>query len=627
MNGKLDILQKNGSYLPNSTITIDDLEVNHNYLGSFDAKITGNSSLTRYTVDAKIKNDDAKSFQAIGDIDVTKNKSYIDVDLKFKDFKLDILTPFLDPVLNKIRGDLNGTAKVEGDLNKPNMNGELTIDRGGLNVPLLNVDFGFQNKASVTLKEQTFTFNKVKITDTKENTKGVLDGSISHVNFSNWKLDLTIDTDRLMVLDTKFTEESLYYGKGFIGGTAKIFGPTQALRISAEAETKKGTTFFIPLSDVETFGDNSFIHFLSPEEKDAKYSGQEVKIDNVSGVELFFDLDVTNDALIEIVMDRTTGSSISGRGAGQLLFNINTNGKFEMFGDFIVYEGVYNFLFGGVVQKEFSVRPFESTLAWNGDPLDAAINIQAIYKLRTNPSALLDNPIRQSIPVELEINLTGQLAKPEPEFTFNFPNVTSTIKSELNYRLDSKDERDNQALYILATGSFNRQNKDINITGTITERLNGLINGFFTDNDSKINIGLNYEAGLNRPDLITEDRLGVTLQTQITDRVLINGKVGVPIGGAGATESVIAGDVQIDFLLNEDGTLTATVFNRENSIRNFGEEIGYTQGLGINYTVDFDTFGELLRRIFNKKEKPTLETEDQNNSQKENNALPRWYWY
>ena len=75
----------------------------------------------------------------------------------------------------------------------------------------------------------------------------------------------------------------------------------------------------------------------------------------------------------------------------------------------------------------------------------------------------------------------------------------------------------------------------------------------------------------------------------------------MPIGGA--TESVIAGDVQVDFLLNEDGTLTAKVFNRENSIRNFGEEIGYTQGVGLSYNVDFDTFGELMNKIFKSKKK------------------------
>ena len=79
----------------------------------------------------------------------------------------------------------------------------------------------------------------------------------------------------------------------------------------------------------------------------------------------------------------------------------------------------------------------------------------------------------------------------------------------------------------------------------------------------------------------------------------MNGKVGVPVGGV--TESVIAGDVQIDLLLNDDGSLVARFFNRENTIRNFGEEIGYTQGLGVSYNIEFDTFKEFLGIIFSGK--------------------------
>jgi len=85
------------------------------------------------------------------------------------------------------------------------------------------------------------------------------------------------------------------------------------------------------------------------------------------------------------------------------------------------------------------------------------------------------------------------------------------------------------------------------------------------------------------------------LSTQISDRVLINGQVGVPIGGV--TESVIIGDLEIDFLLNADGSLRASVFNRENNIQFIGEEIGFTQGVGLSYNVDFDTFKELIRKI------------------------------
>ena len=612
VNGKLDVLQKNGSYLPNSTIVIDDFMVNDFLLGSFDATITGNESLTNYSVDATIKNDITRSFGAKGNIFVSGKQSTIDVTLDFNAFNLFPLNPLLDGVLSDIRGEANGNVKVVGDLRKPDINGDLILKNGGLGIPYLNVDYDFNTNASVTLKDQSFIFNNVRLTDTKYSSKGLLNGTLSHVNFSNWNLGLNITTPRLLVLDTEESEESLYYGTGFIGGRASIYGPTEQLVISVVGETKRGTVFKIPLSDAESFGDNTYIHFITKEEKEARKKGVEVVFEEIKGLELDFDLDVTEDAEVEIIIDKDTGHSLKGRGIGGLLIEINTNNKFNMWGDFAVFEGVYNFAYGGIIQKEFIVQP-GGTIAWEGDPLDAIINMRAIYKTQANPSPLLDNPINRSIPVELNIAITGDLEQPKPEFSFEFPNVNSTIKSELNYRLESKDERDTQALFLVSTGSFSSGLNALNASGTIAERLNGIINGIFTSDDSKVNVGLNYEAGQNRPDYQTDDRFGVTLQTQISDRVLINGKVGVPVGGA--TETVIAGDVEIDFLLNEEGTLTAKVFNRENSIRNFGEAIGYTQGVGLSYNVDFDTFKELIRKLFKKSKK--VETATEESTQKE----------
>ncbi len=605
VNGKLDILQQKGRYLPNSTITIDDLEVNDLVLGSFDAKIIGDESLTNYEVNAKIKDDTTESFSAIGNIDVAANTSSINVDLNFNKFNLSPLNPFLSDILTNIRGEVTGVAKVHGSLKLPEIDGQLELNKAGLTVPYLNVDYDFADKSSVTLDNQSFVFNTINLTDTKYNSKGVLNGSINHVNFSEWSLDIDVNTSRLLVLDTEEeTEDAPYYGTGYIGGTASIFGPTNDLIIKVIAETKPGTIFIIPLSDTESFGDNSYIHFLTPEEKRAKKEGKELKTKDISGLELDFELDITQDAEIEIVIDKVSGSTIKGRGVGGLLIDINTNGKFNIWGDFSVFEGIYNFKYGGIVQKKFEVEP-GGTIAWEGDPFNAKLAINAIYKTQTNPSPLLDNPINRTIPVHLKTSLTGQLIKPEIDFSFEFPTVNSTVKSELQYRLDSKEDRDNQALYLLATGAFSGRLNSLNVTGTIAERLNGIINGFFSAGDNKVNIGFNYEAGENTPDYQTDDRLGVILQTNISDRILLNGKVGVPVGGV--SETVVAGDVQIDFLLNEEGTLRAKVFNRENSIRNFGEEIGYTQGVGIAWSVDFDRFGELIDIILKGKKKVEAE--------------------
>ena len=73
------------------------------------------------------------------------------------------------------------------------------------------------------------------------------------------------------------------------------------------------------------------------------------------------------------------------------------------------------------------------------------------------------------------------------------------------------------------------------------------------------------------------------------------------------SESVIVGDVEIDFLLNENGTLRAKVFNRQTDIQFFGETEGYTQGIGLSYAVDFSTFKGLLRKIFAGKTKEAIE--------------------
>ena len=89
-----------------------------------------------------------------------------------------------------------------------------------------------------------------------------------------------------------------------------------------------------------------------------------------------------------------------------------------------------------------------------------------------------------------------------------------------------------------------------------------------------------------------------TRTISISDNILFNGKIGVPIGGI--EEPLIIGDVQLDFILNSDGSLKAKVFNRENEFRYIGEELGYTQGVGLSYQVDFQTFRDLISKILQK---------------------------
>ena len=99
----------------------------------------------------------------------------------------------------------------------------------------------------------------------------------------------------------------------------------------------------------------------------------------------------------------------------------------------------------------------------------------------------------------------------------------------------------------------------------------------------------------------------------------MNGKIGVPIGGL--EQTLIVGNVQMDFLLNDEGSLKAKVFSKENEFRYLGDELGYTQGLGISYDVDFNTIKSLIKKIKNKESNINTGKVDFNNNLNETNFI------
>ena len=606
LNGQLNISQLESVYLPKSNLTIDNLALNDFNLGSFKAAIKGNQSLTNYDVNIALKDGDVESLSVVGLLDVSGENSELNLDINFDDLILNPLNPFGTDVITNIRGDISGFANVSGRLEKPQIEGRLTLNNGGLAIPYLNVDYEFVNNSTIKLREQSFIFEQALMVDTDYQSQVLLDGSISHNNFSNWSLDLNFESDRLLVLNTDEQDESIYYGTAFVDGSIDITGPTDQLFIEANVSTSEGTVFKIPLNDNEILAENSYIHFLSPKEKSIQNSGQPLlEQDDIKGLEMAFNMDVNDNAEIEIVLDKNTGSSILGRGNGSMLAQINTKGKFQMFGDFIVLSGIYNFSFGRIIQKKFKVVK-DGTLGWDGNPLSADINIKALYDgISVNPSTLLDNPINQSIPAEVEIHLTGQLEQPNLDFDVRFPSVNSTLNSELSDRLRDKDRRQFQALSLLATGAFRSEltlgSQDA--FGIVSDGVTNILNELFADDDNKVKLGIDVDLGETTPEYESDSRVGVTVSTKLSENVLINGKVGVPVGGV--SETTVAGDFEVEVLLNEDRTLSLKFFNRENSIQNFGEQIGYTQGVGLSYNIEFDNLKELFEELFKNKNKIT----------------------
>ncbi len=621
LSGKINYNQNKQIYKPTASLRIDSLKVNKYDLGVLNFDITGDETFKKFTLYSTIENKDVESFNADGGFEIVNKETVFDLNLKFDRFNLETLSSLGGDVISNIRGLVSGNASIGGTLKNPDINGRLYVNGGGLSIPYLGVDYALKDKTIVDLTDEKFLFRNNTLIDSKYNTTGILNGVVEHKNFSDWKLDLGISSKRLLVLDTKDSEDAAYFGTAFINGNASIKGPTDNLFIKVDAKSEKGSDLKIPINSAESVSENSFIHFITPKEKFNLEKGIVNKGKNYNGLELEFDLEITPNATVEVILDRNSGHGMKGRGNGTLLFKINTLGVFNMWGDFLPYDGTYNFKYGGLIDKKFKVKKGGSII-WEGDPMRAQLNLEAVYKTSANPALLLENSnVNKKVDVEVVIGIRGDLARPEPDFMINFPTITSVLESELQTELADKDVRQTQALYLLSTGSFlGKDGSSQAVASSMYETASSMLGNIVQSNNEKFEMNFNVVSPDNRPSTQTDGRVEAIVSSKVNERITINGKIGVPFGGV--NESAIVGAVDIRYRVNDDGTFNFHVFNKENDINYIGQDIGYTQGAGITYEVDFDSFRELVDKMFKNNKLTPVKTSKKKVDDSDSNLNP-----
>ena len=608
VNGQISLQKKEDKYIPLAHLMINYFSINDAYYGDFSLIAEGNENLSNYNFDIELLNNDLRSLSSKGNIDFNQKPPVIIAQVNFDRFQLNAFSPLGKNVLSKIRGNATGNVVVSGSLYNPDFNGEIGLENAGFGFPYLNVDYDFTNDAQILIKEQTFDFQTIQITDTEMNTQGTLYGKIRHENFQKWFLDLNLTSDNLLVLNTEDSEDALYYGTGLIRGETTIYGPIDDLLVDVNATTNPGTKFVIPLSDVSTVGQSSLIHFVDPrKETEENINPNAIFIEQLKGLNLNFNLNVTKDAEAEVVIDKQTGSVLKGRGDGNLRLGIDMNGRFEMFGELLVDSGEYQFK--NIVNKNFEVQQ-GGTIIWNGDPMDASINIEAIHRTKANPAVIIDNLSgSRKIDVDLITQISGSLSEAQFNFDIEIPGASSLVNSELAFNLANEDDKLTQFFSLLATGSFlntdqrkGEFNGNAALAGTVAEQASSILSNVLSSSNDIFQIGVDYQVGAQNTveNVTTDDQLGILVSGRIGNKVIVNGKVGVPVGAN--TQSSVVGEVELLVPLNEAETLMGKVYNRQNEIQfDIIDSEGYTQGAGISYRFEFENSQEFLEKVGLKK--------------------------
>ncbi len=605
-SGEIFFKEKNNLLKPNGNLTIQDLNLNGVHYGLMKTSIYPNEKKLGYDVNLNIINNNTENIAARGEIIVDANNfltSAISLNVVLDQLKLNSLSPLGRDVLSAIRGQANGTFTVSGKLNDFSTYGDISLVNAGLKFPYLNTDYNLTDNATVKLQGKTFVFKKVRLEDDKFKTTGDLSGTINYDKYNNWFLDLKIDTNNLLVMNTEQQEDSKYFGTGFMKGFATIKGFTSNLAINVTGTTLENTKFTLPISDVSEVESNRFIYFKEVSKTENRTSEKTAVNTAEGGLTIALNLDITKDAFGEVVIDQTSGSSLQGRVDGRLLVDIDKYFNIKMYGDLVVEEGLYNFKYGGVINKPFVVKK-GGTVSWSGDPYKANLNIQAVHSVKANPKVLLENlSVNRKIDVDLVTQVTGELFESNQDFKIDVPNVSSNVASELDFKLNiDENTKMRQFFSLLVSKSFFDENSGEGSTSnvlsnTTSELISSAITDIFNNDDNKLQVNFGYTAGETSDveNLTIDNQIDIGVATEINDRILINGNVGVPVGAK--TQSTVVGEVKIEFLVNKNGTLRTSIFNRQNEIQYSQDEQGYTQGLGLNYQIDFNNLREMLQKL------------------------------
>ena len=534
-----------------------------------------------------------KNILFVGDYFLNKNDESIDIDFIAKPANINMLNPLLEGILTIKNGYINGNGKIHGTPNKIKIDSKLKIFNSEVKVDYTNVIYNITGEIDIMSDQIRFTDLLLREKGTKAAPQGTLNGNIFHSNFKEMRIDYDVTYKNMLLLNTTKNENNLFYGKLYGTGNISLFGNLNDIYMKINNTTNKNSKFILPLDGPLEIEEDNRIHFVH---KDSV----EIKTQKISGFNLEIDLHVTPDVLTQILLDQTNGDKLNVQGNGDLKININTLGKFEMKGDYILSGGDYLFTLESVINKKFDIAS-GSQISWSGDPLNADINVITVYKQRASISTLLNDTTNKSrIPVDCKLNINGKLFSPNIKFALDFPLIDATSKARIDNVLSDEAELNRQVFSFLLFKSFIKP-QIYNLSGggvtagnaaasTSSEMLSNRVSEFLNSyvknltGIDNLQLGLNYRPANNN----NNETVDIAVSKQfMNDKITIDGNFGLN-NNSNYSNSLI-GDVNINYKLTDDGKYRLKGFNRSNDNTQITTAGGpYTQGVGILYKKEFN---------------------------------------
>jgi hypothetical protein len=585
-------------------LSLEGLYLNEERLGSGRLKTSWEPEKQEFSVNMdmhSVGNASAvggKIFYVDGTVRPMNKDSVFDLKLRTEGLKLAVAEPFISEYVNNIKGQLIGHLQLTGNFERPKMSGNMRLDSVGFRVKYLNTSFHMHDQ-KLRIEEDFIGFDQLTVYDAEGN-RASANITVFHDNFKNINFDVSFDTlYRFLCLNTSEKENPFYYGRAYLSGHMSLSGDVNNTWIEIVGATNEKSNFFLPLYSEEV-SENEFIKFVNPTTLDSLREDYNI---DFTGINMRINLGIHPGTEATLLFDPVTDDALKVKGSGDLEMNIDPKGNFLMSGLYTIKSGTYKFTAERLLTKTFKLEE-GGTIRWNGDPLAAMLDVTAVYRVRAPLGSLFNDPAQtQKVSNDCKMNLNGPLEKPALTFDIDFVNVDEATKGQIKSQMPTQDDIDKQFFNLMLFSRYAPASEGVSSDGLVatssSDLLAGQINSILSKFDNNI-----LDFGVSE---IKSSQVEVELSKSLfNDRVHFESNVGMAGSNQssenGAAEqpskNSFVGDFTLEYLIREDGKLRAKVFSRaETRTIEYESSGAQTQGVGLFFREEFNSYGELLRRM------------------------------
>lgn len=657
LDADFELKMKESTPLFNGNISIPNLSIYETPLGNLAGNVF-NKDDNEYGIDLKLtENNNDLQLSGVYYLEPVRGNN-LNMNLSLAALQMKSLEGLTFGNLKGSSGYLSGDLKINGLISAPKINGSLFTHDLQTKISMFNAPYKMP-KEEIKFTGNNIVFDNFNILDSFGNI-ALLNGKMKTQDFTDFDVNLKFEPKRWMSTNSTKNDYENFYGRTIVSGLVNLTGTLTAPTIDGNIVLHDSTHFVyanideVPGAD----GNEGVVKFVDNLEVETPVLDS-LKIFNPEHqMTMNLNIETEKYARFDVLVDPLAGDNASVYGAAFINAAMDPGGNIALSGNYTI-EGGYYELFIELIKKRFSIKE-GSSIQLAGDPMDAVVNIEAVYDVSVAPYDLMEKTAsqedlvyyKQRLPFQVLLKITGKPLSPIIAFEVILPEekenqvntqIAGNIQSKLKSLKTDPAEMNKQVFGLLVLNRFIAD--DPIRSGTpvsmeyyarqsasrfLSQALNNLASQYVNGLDLTLDVQSqeDYTTGSK------EQRTSVNLNASkkfFNDRLTVNvGNDFVVEGRAlpGRDNAFIPGNISFDYKLTRDGKYSLKAY-RKNEIQNLLDGYVVETGLALRLNYEYNRIRQLfksqeqLRKEWREQREKEMEAEKQKEQQEKEAALSK----